>query len=137
MESIDAAHCDVHSKEDPSYPRPLQEPVLLCESTCACVARHPRSRLLFTAMFHPPTRIGSGHSLGAGTAILLKILLARHAVEVLKGGSYGKGEGAGPISARLDVGRPVHVECYAFAPPPVFSAPGAIWMRDVYSFVNG
>lgn len=44
---------------------------------------------------------------------------------------------AAPPPARLDAGRPVHVECYAFAPPPVFSAPGASWMRDVYSFVNG
>lgn len=43
-----------------------------------------------------------------------------------------------PAPARLNVGRPVRVECYAFAPPPVFFAPaGAPWMQDVYSFVNG
>lgn len=79
----------------------------------------------------------SGHSLGAGTAILLKILLARNATEVLKGDNKSaKGERLAP--ARLNVGRPVRVECYAFAPPPVFSAPvGAPWMQDVYSFVNG
>ncbi|CAN0423298.1 unnamed protein product, partial [Hapterophycus canaliculatus] len=40
-------------------------------------------------------------------------------------------------TGRLDVGRPVRVECYAFAPPPVFSAAGAEWMQDIYSFVNG
>eukprot|EP00752_Nemacystus_decipiens_P015850 g14160.t1 len=79
----------------------------------------------------------TGHSLGAGTAILLKILLARNGVGVLEGRINGKGEGGGALSERLDVGRPVRVECYAFAPPPVFSGVGAHWMPDVYSFVNG
>lgn len=38
--------------------------------------------------------------------------------------------------ARLDAGRAVHVECYAFAPPPVFSADGTADLADVFSFVN-
>ncbi|CAM9900340.1 unnamed protein product [Ectocarpus sp. 6 AP-2014] len=79
----------------------------------------------------------TGHSLGAGTAILLKILLERNAMEVLKGGFRLAKDKTAAKTARLDVGRRVRVECYAFAPPPVFSVPGATWMRDVYSFVNG
>ncbi|CAM9729332.1 unnamed protein product [Ectocarpus sp. 4 AP-2014] len=79
----------------------------------------------------------TGHSLGAGAAILLKILLERNATDAFKRSvSLPKDKTAAQM-ARLDVGRPVHVECYAFAPPPVFSVPGATWMRDVYSFVNG
>ncbi|CAM9689261.1 unnamed protein product [Ectocarpus fasciculatus] len=79
----------------------------------------------------------TGHSLGAGTAILLKILLERNATEALKGGFRRAKDKTAAKTARLDVSRPVRVECYAFAPPPVFSGPGATWMRDVYSFVNG
>ncbi len=87
-----------------------------------------------------------GHSLGAGTAILLKVLLnATQAWNADRRSAIaGKGGAAGaaatkpaPTPARLDVGRLVRVECYAFAPPPVFSAPGAAWMQDIYSFVNG
>lgn len=109
------------------------------ENICALVSLPPPRRPIasLTACYPPLYASGPGHSLGAGTAILLKIILARNAVGVLKGGAYGKDDDKAPLSARLDVGRPVRVECYAFAPPPVFSAPGADWMRDVYSFVNG
>ncbi|CAM9535125.1 unnamed protein product [Scytosiphon promiscuus] len=85
----------------------------------------------------------TGHSLGAGTAILLKLLLAYEARQASKGGAGGKSKGNEKGDAKiaptgkLDVGRPVRVECYAFAPPPVFSAVGAEWIRDTYSFVNG
>lgn len=37
----------------------------------------------------------------------------------------------------LDAGRPVLVECFAFAPPPVFSGKGSADVADMYSFVNG
>lgn len=88
----------------------------------ASLPLHPRSYTL-----HP------GHSLGAGTAILLKILLEQ---QTKAAGQEGGPAGSGP-SARLDAGRPVHMECYAFAPPPVFSGPDAVGMPNVYSFVNG
>ncbi|CAM9575475.1 unnamed protein product [Pylaiella littoralis] len=83
----------------------------------------------------------TGHSLGAGTAILLKILLERNAKEALKGSTKSSEDGKTKVElapAKLNVGRSVRVECYAFAPPPVFSAPiGAPWAQYVYSFVNG
>lgn len=103
--------------------------------------------MLFSLLASPldslqhPKLTHSGHSLGAGTAILLKILLARNATGVFKGDTKSTEAGRAAVTlapARLNVGRPVRVECYAFAPPPVFSAPiGAPWMQDVYSFVNG
>ncbi|CAN0409144.1 unnamed protein product [Ectocarpus sp. 12 AP-2014] len=79
----------------------------------------------------------TGHSLGAGTAILLKILVERNATEAFKRSFRLAKDKTAAETAKLDVGRPVRVECYAFAPPPVFSVRGATWMRDVYSFVNG
>lgn len=44
------------------------------------------------------------------------------------------GKGSGGL---LDAGRPVHVECYAFAPPPVFSGSDAVEKENVWSFVHG
>ena len=86
-----------------------------------------------------------GHSLGGGAAILLKIMLSWRQDE----GKVVEAGGAGRVGSKngikklgrslpgLDAGRPVHVECYAFAPPPVFLGEGgSADSPDTYSFIN-
>lgn len=88
----------------------------------------------------------SGHSLGGGAAILLKIMLSSRqeegkVVEVGGAGRVGSKDGNKEqerLLTGLDAGRPVHVECFAFAPPPVFLGEGgSAETPDMYSFVNG
>lgn len=95
---------------------------------------HPDSELPLHPAVASISAPCSGHSLGAGSAILLKILVDsdEEIVEAEIDEQSNKGR-----SKALDAGRPVHVECYAFGPPPVFSRKGAEEMRDVFSFVNG
>lgn len=78
----------------------------------------------------------AGHSLGAGTAILLKHLFDDSWSIGRRKRAKDTSVDSGSSRVQLDVGRRVHVECYAFAPPPVFKGKGAAKMPDTFSFVH-
>lgn len=105
----------------------------------------PLSRPMLPMIPSPHDSVGiirkrSGHSLGAGTAILLKIFFSSEADEVVNADVVEGGETMENKERSLEglnAGRPVHVECFAFAPPPVFFGEGgSADTPDMYSFIN-